>query len=195
MRCEKCSKEIDDNVKYCQHCGNKIQKGNNKEVRIIIGILIIIGSLYFFIDGINGINNKETSVTNVKTSSTTVKESKKEFKDSCKEYSYKTIARNPSQYDGKRVKFTGKVAQVSEGLLNNKSITILMQVTKDEYGFYDDVIYCTYTYSQNESKILEDDIITIYGTCKGDITYTSLLGANITVPNIEIKYYELNDEG
>ena len=50
----------------------------------------------------------------------------------------------------------------------------------------------TYKYSdENESKILEDDIVTIYGICKGDKTYTSVLGSNVTIPSIEVKYWDL----
>lgn len=111
------------------------------------------------------------------------------YKASCINYAYKDIARNPSNYNGKMVKFTGEVIQVSEGWFS--SVTLRINVTKSEYGFYEDTIYCTYTYSENESKILQDDIVTIYGECKGEETYTSIFGQNITIPKVEIKYIEL----
>ena len=111
------------------------------------------------------------------------------YKAGCEEYNYKEIARNPEKYNGKRIKFTGEVIQVQEGLLN--SVTLRVNVTKNKYDFYEDTIYCTYTYSKNESKILEDDIITLYGECKGDTTYTSVLGQSITIPKVEIRYVEL----
>lgn len=113
----------------------------------------------------------------------------KAFKDSCKTYKYKEIARNPDKYAGKNVKFTGEVMQVSEGWFN--SVTILLQVTKNEYGWYEDTVYCNYTYKDGEDKILEDDIITIYGTCEGDTSYISVLGSSITIPEVNIKYLKI----
>ena len=113
----------------------------------------------------------------------------KAFKDSCKTYKYKEIARNPDKYKGKNVKFTGEVMQVSEGWFN--SVTILLQVTKNEYGWYEDTVYCNYTYKDGEDKILEDDIITIYGTCEGDTSYISVLGSSITIPEVNIKYLKI----
>ena len=115
------------------------------------------------------------------------KQEEQNFKNSCSNYTYKEIARNPSNYNGKNVRFTGEVIQVSEDYWGD-GVTIRLNVTKDKYGYYDDTIYCTYTYSSGESKILEDDIITIYGTCKGDTSYTSVLGSTITLPKVEIKY-------
>ena len=41
------------------------------------------------------------------------------------------------------------------------------------------------------TKILEDDIITIWGGALGDYKYTSILGAEITLPWIEAEYIEL----
>lgn len=115
----------------------------------------------------------------------------KNFKESCNIYTYKEIARNPNKYKGENVKFTGKVMQVTEDFINSNFITILLQVTKNEYDLYDDTIYCNYTYESGEDKILNDDIITIYGICEGDTSYISVLGSSITVPKINIKYYTL----
>ena len=56
------------------------------------------------------------------------------------------------------------------------------------------IIYCTYTYSENESKILKDDIVTIYGECKGEETYTTIFGQNITIPKVEIKYIQIEND-
>jgi len=109
----------------------------------------------------------------------------KEYKNSCKKYSFNTIARNPDKYDGKKMKFTGEVIQVLEV---GDTVTIRLNVTKNEYGWYEDTIYCVYNYTSGESKILEDDIITIWGECKGDYSYTSIFGATITLPKVDVKY-------
>ena len=119
------------------------------------------------------------------------KEEKKNFKDSCKSYTYKEIARNPDKYKGKNIKFTGKVIQVMEGMFN--SVTLRIDMTKDEYGYYDDTIYATYTYSEGENKILEDDIVTVYGICQGTTSYESIFGATVTLPQIDIKYLTIKE--
>ena len=42
------------------------------------------------------------------------------------------------------------------------------------------------------NKILENDIITIYGTAKGDYSYTSIMGAKVTLPKIDADFIEIN---
>ena len=114
-------------------------------------------------------------------------EIKNEFIASCQDFSYEDIARNPNNYKGKNAKFTGKVIQVQEGLLN--SVTLRVEVTQGEYGIWDDTVYVNYKYKDdNESKILEDDIITMYGTIDGLKTYTTILGGEVTIPEMTVKY-------
>lgn len=129
---------------------------------------------------------KEEAEKKAKEEAKSKKKEEKEFKESCKKYTFKEIARNPEKYVGKKMKFTGEVIQVSEGWFD--SVDIRLNITKNEYGWYEDTIYCTYTYKEGEGKILEDDIVTIYGTCEGDYTYTSVMGASITLPKINIEY-------
>jgi uncharacterized membrane protein YcgQ (UPF0703/DUF1980 family) len=120
-----------------------------------------------------------------------IKKQKDDFIKSCQKYSYDQLARNPQDYKGKNVKLTGKVVQVSENTFGN-GIVLRIDITKDSYGFYTDTVYCDYTYSEGESKILENDIVTFYGTSKGDTSYTSVLGHKITLPYIDIKYISVN---
>ena len=112
-----------------------------------------------------------------------------DYKSNCQSLNYDEIARNPENYKYKNMTFTGKVIQVQEGFFDG--VTLLINVTKGEYGFYEDTIYCTYTYSEGEDKILEGDIIKIYGECQGDTSYLSVLGQKINVPKIQVKYVEL----
>ena len=117
-------------------------------------------------------------------------EIKNEFIATCGDYGYQDIARNPDNYEGKHAKFTGKVIQVSEGYFNN--VTLRVDVTKGEYDIWDDTVYVNYKYSDGESKILEDDIITMYGTIDGLKSYTSVLGAKITIPEFTAQYITIN---
>lgn len=111
------------------------------------------------------------------------------YKENCGKYTYKEIARNPENYYGKQITFTGEVIQVVEESKN--SIELRINVTKNEYDFYEDTIYCTYSYKTGESRILENDIITLYGICKGSTSYISLFGEKITLPSVDIKYIDI----
>ena len=125
----------------------------------------------------------------------TAEEIKNEFKASCGEYSYNDIARTPDNFKGKNVKYYGEVVQVSEGIYNSVILRVGVSCTKYQYidGYScPDILYVTYVYSEGEPRILEDDMITLYGTIKGLKSYTSVLGANITIPEITAKYIDIN---
>ena len=66
-----------------------------------------------------------------------------------------------------------------------------VNVTEGSYGIWDDTVMAYYSYDEGESRILEDDIITMYGTFGGLYTYESVLGASITVPLIYVEVVEL----
>lgn len=101
------------------------------------------------------------------------------FKQQCKTYTYDQIARNPDDYKFQNAKFQGKVIQVIE---SGNNITMRLNVTRGRYS-WSDTIYVQYSRKDSsESRILEDDIITAYGMMMGTYTYTSTMGASITIP-------------
>lgn len=114
-----------------------------------------------------------------------------EFKASCQTYTYEQMARNPENFKGTNVKVTGEVIQA---LYGSEGIDLRVNITKEgDYAtYYTDTIYVVYYPEEGEDKILEDDIITIYGTAQGDYTYTSTLGGPITLPLVYGKYIEIN---
>lgn len=116
-----------------------------------------------------------------------------EFKASCSTYTYKEMARNPETFEGTNVKVTGEVIQA---MYDTYSVTLRVNITKTgTYStYYTDTIYVTYNPEAGESKILEDDIITLWGTSQGDKTYTSTMGAQITIPHIKAKYITIEEE-
>ncbi len=120
-----------------------------------------------------------------------------EFKDSCETIDFETLSRNPDKYKGNNYKFTGEVIQVQESSWGD-TVDLRINITKEEFEYIDDVmwtdtIYATVEIPEGEDKILEDDILTFWGTCEGDYTYDSVLGNSITLPKISIKYYELSE--
>lgn len=93
---------------------------------------------------------------------------------------YDQLARTPGDFEGKKVKFTGKVIQVIEG---DDSINIRLAVNDN----YDTVLLGEYSKSIVSSRVLEDDHITIYGTSVGTISYKSTMGGTITIPGVYIE--------
>lgn len=123
-------------------------------------------------------------------------QTEQEFKDSCSTISFEDLSRNPDKYKGNNYKFTGQVIQVQEGWFD--TVELRINVTKEEFEYIDDVmwtdtIYATVTIPEGADKLLEDDVITFWGTCDGNYSYTSVLGNQISLPKIDIKYYELNN--
>ena len=94
--------------------------------------------------------------------------------------SYEDILRNPSIWKGDTVSIYGKVLQKMESWG-----TTTLRVGTGGYGYYDKVFYVTYSGSGVASaNVIEDDYVTIYGTCTGTETYTTVLGGKVTIPSL-----------
>lgn len=96
---------------------------------------------------------------------------------------YDQLARTPDDYKGQKVKFSGKVVQVMEG---DGYVQIRFAVNSD----YDKIILGQYTNNIVSSRVLEDDIITIYATSNGLVSYKSTMGGTITIPAVSIDKIE-----
>lgn len=214
MFCNKCGKELEPSAKFCKYCGananndsikkenneNNVKvktKTNNKKLyqqwwfwTIIIIILVIIGGTVGT-DTAQTVSNKTNNVSIETEEEKAKKES--DFKNECKKYTFEELARNPEKIKGKKVKLTGQVIQTYESSWSS-SVDLRINITKNEYGFYSDVIYATYILPNGTDKILEDDIITIWGTAEGDYSYTSVLGTKVTLPKINVKYIEIKNK-
>lgn len=92
---------------------------------------------------------------------------------------FDNISRNPKDYEGKLVYFTGEVVQLMEGDDEN-------QIRLAVDGDYDKVILIGYDPEITTSRILEDDNIEIYGTSVGIFQYESVLGQTISIPAVYV---------
>lgn len=201
MYCKHCGQQIDDGAKFCQHCGSPVSNepvvnpgseqtapgapAKKKKKRSIFKRwwfwVVVILFLFVMCSG-----PAEPTVTHPDVSES-------DYKSMCAEISFSDLARNPDNYQGQMFKFTGEVIQVMDG---SGMVDIRMNVTKisDEYfdwDYYEDTIYATVRVADGADKILEGDIVTIYGICCGDYTYQSVLGSQVTLPRIDALYYEL----
>mgnify|MGYP002647372082 CR=1 FL=1 len=110
-----------------------------------------------------------------------------EYKAMCNSYSYDEIARDPDLYIGETAHFTGEVIQVLE---DGNYVDLRVNITQGYY-LWEDTIYVTYERLGAESRILEGDIVELYGEMGDIITYESALGTNITLPHLNAKYIDI----
>lgn len=96
---------------------------------------------------------------------------------------YDQLARNPDDYFFEKVKFRGEVIQVMEG----DGITQIRLAVNDNY---DTVLFAEFDSSVVDSRILEDDTITIMGFSTGLMTYESTMGGQISIPGVSIEKIE-----
>ena len=192
--CRLCGFCYSKKLKRCPKCGKKYFKPLYKRwwfwfFAVILAFLIIpsFGDNSKNATSNNTASNNTSVVTpsqNVPPASPVISES--DYKAQCVSVPYKTIARNPNQFKGKKAVFTGKVVQVQEG---GREVTLRVDVTKDKYGLWGDTIYVEYRRkNDNESRILDDDIITFYGEIQGIKSYTAVLGNQISIPYVKAEY-------
>lgn len=173
---------------------------------IVVVIVISIGAGSAGKNSSKDTDNKETTTVSTSAVETTTvqptakakkKVSAKAYKNKCKSLSFKDLSRNPDKHKGEKLKYTGQVIQVQEDehwLDDNTTVDLRINVTKDKYGLWDDTIYATVELPKNADRILEDDIITIWGECDGKYSYTSVLGSDVTLPKINIEYYSVKSK-
>ena len=130
-----------------------------------------------------------TTPTTTAAPTTTTKESKEDFMAKCKPYEFKEIARNPEEHKGEFAKLDGKVIQVME---ESGIYTLRVNITKDKYDYWDDTIMVWYSGSSDNNRILEDDIVTMYGMLDGMYTYTTVMGNENTVPLLLAEYIDIH---
>lgn len=123
----------------------------------------------------------------------TAKQIKKEYMSSCKEYSYKDVLRNPDDYIGEKVKIQLKISSVHEkDILNDTKY--YLAYSKGEYGWYENMYAVFDKRSSEDLKLLEDDIIEVYGEIAEPEDTVSLIVNSSEVFAINMKYVKLIDE-
>lgn len=214
--CRNCINEIPDDAVFCTHCGKKVENGkknNNKRLNIIIIVIAIIfvfaciGSissdsdeLGSMIDEATGTEQKEKEESKKdEEESYTLRLRKKfsesEFKSQSKEIPYKNLSRNPEDYEGQFIHFKGKIIQVLEDT-KEETIELRIDTKLSEYqyaenDYYDDTIYVIIDIYDKNNRILEDDIIDIWGMYGGITSYTTVLGAEVTLPYLLGVYWNI----
>lgn len=97
---------------------------------------------------------------------------------------YELFARNGDSYKSEPLAFTAKVIQVVE---DYDSTIYRLAVDQDSDCMY----LATIDNDKLNIRILEDDVVSVEGTCTGLYTYSSTLGGMITVPSCAISSYSV----
>lgn len=117
---------------------------------------------------------------------------KNKFINSCKEYPYKKVMRNPKKFIGKKIKIKCQISQISKDGFFTKGF--LRCYSYSGYGLYADDEYIVFDERVSSSpKLLDEDIITVYGTISEPEEMTrALTGTSDEVFTIEMKYVKLH---
>lgn len=94
----------------------------------------------------------------------------------CDEYpmlKYQKVAEKPVDYYGEQVSIYGRVLQAGDGFL---------RVGVGGYGYFRDPVFVLLPDDYNGPKLEYEDMVTVFGVCVGNETYTSVLLQNITIP-------------
>ncbi len=102
-----------------------------------------------------------------------------ELKANANSLTYDDLYRNNETYQGDLVYLKGEVIQVV-AYGNSDNYELRVAITPSDYG-YDDPVYIEYT---GPVRLLEDDIVEIVGNVKGLRSYRSVLGGQVTIPEI-----------
>lgn len=120
-----------------------------------------------------------------------VTETMEQFKVQCSQLDYKQLARNPESFKDRRIVYIGKVVQTQE---SGNNMALRINVTKQSMGLWEDTIWVNYTRASGSNRILENDIVQLWGTIKGLRQYKAVMGNEISIPEIDAKYLELYNE-
>jgi hypothetical protein len=97
---------------------------------------------------------------------------------------YREFFRYAEEYKGKPVYFEGEIIQVMDDCYR-------VAVEKTNYGW--DFNSVVYTCGSSDVRILEEDVVQIYGFGDGIQRYRTVLGATVEIPRIKAVRIEINE--
>ena len=201
--CKHCGAEIAASAKVCPQCGGKNKPPIYKRCWFIAIIVLIalsaIGGSSSSSDS-TASSSKATSKASASTASSVASVvpeiSEDDYKAECQSVDYKELCRYPEKYEGTKIAVKVKVSQIIDANFSGSEKAWRTYTDNSGYGFYaDDEYYMLDKRGDDAVKILEDDIITVYGEFTGLEKITrALTSTTDELPRIEVKYADLVDE-
>lgn len=201
--CKHCGAEIAASAKVCPQCGGKNKPPIYKRwwfiAIIVLIVLSAIGGSGSSSDS-SASSSKATSKASVSTASSVASVapeiSEDDYKAECQTVDYKELCRYPEKYEGTKIVVKVKVSQIIDANFSGSEKAWRTYTDNSGYGFYaDDEYYMLDKRVGDAVKILDDDIITVYGEFTGLEKITrALTSTTDELPRIEVKYADLVDE-
>ena len=201
--CKHCGAEIAASAKVCPQCGGKNKPPIYKRWWFIAIIVLIalsaIGGSSSSSDS-TASSSKATSKASASTASSVASVvpeiSEDDYKAECQSVYYKELCRYPEKYEGTKIAVKVKVSQIIDANFSGSEKAWRTYTDNSGYGFYaDDEYYMLDKRGDDAVKILEDDIINVYGEFTGLEKITrALTSTTDELPRIEVKYADLVDE-
>lgn len=204
--CKHCGAEIAASAKVCPQCGGKNKPPIYKRWWfIVIIVLIVLSAIGGSGSGSDGSDSsasssKATSKASASTASSVASVvpeiSEDDYKAECQSVDYKELCRYPEKYEGTKVVVKVKVSQIIDANFSGSEKAWRTYTDNSGYGFYaDDEYYMLDKRGGDAVKILDDDIITVYGEFTGLEKITrALTSTTDELPRIEVKYADLVEE-
>lgn len=201
--CKHCGAEIAASAKVCPQCGGKNKPPIYKRWWFIaIIVLIVLSAIGGSGSGSDSSasGSKATSKVSVSTASSVASVvpeiSEDDYKAECQTVDYKELCRYPEKYEGTKIAVKVKVSQIIDANFSGSEKAWRTYTDNSGYGFYaDDEYYMLDKRGGDAVKILDDDIITVYGEFTGLEKITrALTSTTDELPRIEVKYADLVDE-
>jgi len=151
-----------------------------KVLGVIVGILVGISVIAFLIGSQEGASTEQEGAPTQPPAMSVA-----EIKSTALEVSYDDLMRYNENYIGKIVYYPGgEIFQVAEG--DGDRYTLLVS-TKVYLYYSEDNVYVNY----EGERLLEGDIVDLWGKVKGLKTYTAVLGNEVTIPELDALHVEL----
>lgn len=201
--CKHCGAEIAASAKVCPQCGGKNKPPIYKRwwfiAIIVLIVLSAIGGSGSSSDS-SASSSKATSKASASIASSVASVapeiSEDDYKAACQTVDYKELCRYPEKYEGTKIVVKVKVSQIIDANFSGSEKAWRTYTDNSGYGFYaDDEYYMLDKRGGDAVKILDDDIITVYGEFTGLEKITrALTSTTDELPRIEVKYADLVDE-
>lgn len=146
---------------------------------LLIGVILISGC----------VQQTETPTGTGQEQTTQSSKSIDEIKQEAITIAYDELFRNNEKYIGTTIYFKGQILQIQEISTNSY---ILRVATKESSigSYFEDVIFVNY----KGKRLLEGDIIELWGKVKGLKSYTAVLGNEVTIPEVNALHVELSQK-
>lgn len=102
-----------------------------------------------------------------------------EIKEKAISISYEELYRYNESYIHQIIYIKGKIVQTFQSYGNTTGFRIATK--RDYYDYYDNIIYVDY---DSSTRLMENDYVEVWSEVIGLITYTTVLGSELTIPHL-----------